>query len=89
MAILGKLFHKHERNMGNEDWYWLCRDTDTGRVFIRHWSSHRAGLESSFKEGQVDPDVAKLLQSGQGSLQNGFLELIGSLATDEYHAPGH
>lgn len=88
MAVLSKLFHKHERGMGNEDWHWLCRDTDSGRVFVRHWWSHRTGLDGPFNEGQADLAIEEFLNAGKGSLQNEFLSLIGGIPTEEYHAPG-
>ena len=41
MPILKEHFHRHERGTGDEDWYHLCRDTETEGVFVHHEWSHR------------------------------------------------
>jgi hypothetical protein len=41
MTILRSAFSSSDLGMGDEDWYYLARDTETGRVFVYHECSTR------------------------------------------------
>ena len=62
--------------MGDEDWYYLARDTDTGRVFVFHEWSHRKG--QAYEGGNEDIELATYLQQ-PGTAQQRLVELIGTL----------
>ncbi|RYE44501.1 MAG: hypothetical protein EOP24_24075 [Hyphomicrobiales bacterium] len=77
MAIITKQFHKREKGMGDEDWYHLARDTETGAVFVRHEWSHRDG--GGYRSGEEDIPLIDFLSEGGGDRQRQLLELIGTL----------
>jgi len=77
MAVITRQFHKLEKGMGNEDWYYLARDAETGNVFVRHEWSHRSG--GGYESGEKDVPLADFLSEGGGDRQRQLLELIGTL----------
>jgi hypothetical protein len=61
-AIAWKQFSSHEPGVGNEDWYYLARDTDRGRVFVYHeWSRRK---DQAYEGGNEDIDLVTFLQRG-------------------------
>jgi len=78
MTIVFKEFYRSETTVGNEDSYALGRDTETGRVFVRHCWSHPAvgGLKSDH-----DMSVHDFL-GRSGSRQSALLSMIGTLVPD-------
>jgi hypothetical protein len=76
MPILKKQFYSHEVGMGNEDWLYLARDTDSGRVFVYHDWSHRKGR--TYASGNEDIELDVFLSSS-GTAQIRLKELIGTL----------
>jgi hypothetical protein len=77
MAILRRPFFSSELGMGDEDWYYLARDTETGRVFVYHEWSHKRG--AGHEGGNEDIELDAFLQH-QGIAQDQLRELIGSVA---------
>ena len=78
MAILRKQFHSHEVGMGDEDWLYLVRDTDSGRVFIYHEWSRRKGQGHEGGNEEIELDA---FLSGSGTAQSRLKELIGTLVS--------
>jgi hypothetical protein len=77
MTILRRPFSSCDLGMGDENWYYLARDTDTGRVFVYHEWSHRRG--DSHAGGNEDIEFDAFLHH-QGMAQDHLRALIGSLA---------
>ncbi len=77
MAILKRPFSSADLGMGDEDWYYLARDTETGRVFVYHEWSHRKGV--SFEGGNEDIELGEFLHR-PGIAQEHLLRLIGEPA---------
>ena len=78
MTIVLKEFYRSETVTGNEDSYSLGRDTETGRVFVKHCWSHPAagGLKSDH-----EMSVHDFLQR-TGSRQSALLRMIGTLVPE-------
>ncbi len=77
MAIRKLPFSTADLGMGDEDWYYLARDTETGRVFVYHEWSHRKG--QTREGGNEDIELDAFLQR-PGIAQEHLRQLIGSLA---------
>ena len=75
MTVLLREFYRHEASDGNEDAYSLGRDTETGRVFVRHDWAHPAagGLKSEHEMSLYD------FLGSVGSRQSALLAMIGTL----------
>jgi hypothetical protein len=73
MAILKRCFFAHEKGNHDETWYYLARDTETGRVFIIHEWAVRANL------GERPLEIAEFLAMANSTAQSNLLKLIGSL----------
>lgn len=74
MAIVRKQFHSHEKGNHDETFYYLARDTETGRVFIIHgWAAGSSGEE--------EMTVAQFFERVNGSARERFLQLIGTVVT--------
>lgn len=80
MPVLTKLFHTHERAHGDEDFYSVAHDTDTGRVFVQHEKSQRRGYRFETTNEQIE--LAEFLARG-GTAQDKLLALIATLATEK------
>ena len=78
MTVLLKEFFRHEMGTGNEDAYSLGRDTETGRVFVKHHWAHPAagGLKSDHEMSLHD------FLATAGSRQSALLAMIGTLVTE-------
>ncbi len=76
MTILRKQFSSSEVGMGDEDWHYLVRDTESGRIFIYHEWSHRQG--QGYASGNEDIDLEVFLQRG-GTPGDQLCQLIGTL----------
>jgi hypothetical protein len=79
MVVLKREFHRHERGMGDEDWYHLAQDTESGRVFVYHEWSHRAG--KGYKSGEKNIELVAFL-ARQDTARDKLLRLIGTLVED-------
>ena len=74
MTIQSRVLHTSE----NGDRWSLARDTQTGRVFIRHEANLASGGHVS------DTELSAFLgQSGLGPEKQELLRLIGSLVEDD------
>ena len=80
MAILKKQFSKSEVSMGNEDWHYLARDSETGRAFVSHEWSHRHG--EGYQSGDEDIDLDVFL-GRRGTVPDRLRQLIGTLVTEK------
>lgn len=80
MAITKKLFYQSAQGLGNEDWFYLARDTETGRTFVMHDWSRLSG--NSYQPGSADIDLEVFLSDG-GTSQDKLRELIGTLVTEQ------
>ena len=78
MTILLREFYRRETATGNEDAYSLGRDTETGRVFVRHDWAHPAagGLESNHEMSVHD------FLACAGTRQSALLAIIGTLVPE-------
>lgn len=78
MTILFREFYRSETAAGNEDYYSLGRDTETGRIFVRHCWEHPAagGLKYDY-EISVHDFLANV-----GSRQSALLAMIGTLVPE-------
>lgn len=85
MSIVRVQFHHHERGLGDEDWHYLARDTDTGDVFVVHEWCHRGSEESRNGSERIKIGVF-LTDRVQGTKQSKLLALIGSLVAGETDA---
>ncbi|MEW8052470.1 MAG: hypothetical protein AB2792_13410 [Candidatus Thiodiazotropha sp.] len=47
-----ELFHKTEKGLSNEDWYYYVVDDDTSEVSILHEWSHSSGGPFNFKSDE-------------------------------------
>ena len=81
MTIEKRRFHNHERRMGDEDFHFLARDTDTGRVFVIHEWSHRVG-DKFGGDGQKEIEVGEFLSGNGSTAKSNLLKLIGTLVPD-------
>jgi hypothetical protein len=88
LALLSKLFHRHERNMGDEDAYYLARDSeDPKKVFVLHKSSYRKrGGLSEFGEPSSAQIELETFLNHRGTPQDKLRELLGTLVTEEDRA---
>lgn len=78
MAVLSSQFYGHEKGNHDETFYYLARDTDSGRVFVIHEWYNRANV------GSAQMTVADFLAKTANSSASGdFLRFIGQLATTE------
>lgn len=81
MAVLKRGFYYHEKGNHDEDWFYLARDTDSGRVFIIHEWAHRENL------GDRELSLEEFLTSrGRGTRQDNLIKLIGTLVADTAEA---
>lgn len=80
MAVIKKQFFHHEKGNHDETWYYLARDTETGKVFIIHAWAARADvdeLQLSVRELMNDTTSAQGI-SVQPSMMTGCrASLIG------------
>ena len=76
VEIVKRQFHRHERGRGDEDFYYLARDAESGRVFVYHEWSHRRG--DGYEPGNAHIELGAFL-NGQGTAQQRRLHLIGTL----------
>lgn len=79
MAILKKQFSSHERGLGDEDWFYLSRDTENGRVFVYHEWSHRKG--ERYESGNTDVEIDAFLRQ-RGTASERLRALIGTLVKE-------
>ena len=59
MAILRRQFSSSDLGMGIENWYYLARDTETGRIFVYHEWSRRRG--ETYEGGSEDIELDSFL----------------------------
>ena len=85
MTILKRQFSRHERGVGDEDWYYLARDTSDGHVFVCHEWSHRKG--DSYVSDSADIELDAFMRQ-PGTVSDRLLVLIGTLVEDDTHAQG-
>ena len=74
MAILRRQFSSSDLGMGIENWYYLARDTETGRIFVYHEWSRRRG--ETYEGGSEDIELDFFLHHA-GTAQDHLRELIG------------
>jgi hypothetical protein len=76
VAIAKRQFFKHEKGLGDEDFYYLARNSDTGQVFVLHEWSHRKG--QGYEPGSAHIELDAFLVK-RGTAQDRLHELIGTL----------
>jgi hypothetical protein len=74
MAILRRQFSSSDLGMGIENWYYLARDTETGRIFVYHEWSRRRG--ETYEGGSEDIELDSFLHHA-GTPQDHLRQLIG------------
>jgi hypothetical protein len=79
MAIVKRQFSSSDLGMGDENWYYLARDTETGRIFVYHEWTHRKG--ETYEGGCEDIELDSFLHH-TGTAQDQLRQLIGSLAVE-------
>lgn len=77
MTILRKRFHYHEKGNHDEKWFYLAKDTDTGRVFIIHAWAEKDNI------GESEMTIPQFIEGRKDTALSKFYELVGSLATDK------
>jgi hypothetical protein len=77
MAIVKRQFYKNHKPQGDEYWFYLARDTETGEVFVIREFDYLADGGSEKKMTLYE------FLAGGGNRQNALLELIGSLVPDD------
>lgn len=79
MAFKSLEFFHSEKGMGDEQWFSLIRNTDTGEVAVLHETSlrHRSG----YKRDSRHIELAAFL-NGRGTPQDKLRALIGTLVKD-------
>jgi hypothetical protein len=92
MALLKREFARSQKGpvSSNEDWWFLCRDTDTGEVFVLHEWAHTDVTKPTGKSNvgtkQIELSVF-LMEPKQTSVQAELRKLIGSLVEGQTNAP--
>jgi hypothetical protein len=77
MTVLLRQFHSRELGVENRDAYSIARDTDSGRVFVRHeWKHPAIGASTIAHDISVHDFLA-----GNGLRQDALLAMIGTLVT--------
>ena len=76
MAVIKRRFYYHEDGSHAETWYYLARDTVTGRAFIIHSWAFRADV------GSKNIEIREFLRDTT-SAQSKLLSLIGSLVQED------
>lgn len=67
-------FHKHEKGIGDEDWYYLVRDMESGEMHVLHEWSHNMG-NFKFQSGEAEISLEEFLKGG-GTRQDKLLALL-------------
>jgi len=68
--------------MNDEDWWYLVRDTSTGRVFIKHvWEHTDVRKMGKADRGSEHIELSVFLNH-QGKAQDELHKLIGSLVSE-------
>jgi hypothetical protein len=82
MAVLRRRFYQHEKSGSHdEDFYYLCRDSENNEVFIVHEWYYGPDI------GEARLSVAEFIEGSKGhSRLTRFYNLIGTLATEPEHA---
>ena len=81
MSILTHQFHYHEDGSHYERWYYLARDTETGRVFVLHERMDPKGKETS-----SNLEIEEFLSREQSTATSKLRKLIGTLVTEDSDA---
>ncbi|MGO4436357.1 hypothetical protein [Rhizobium sp. RAF56] len=76
MALVKKQFYKNKKDNGDEYWFSLARDTDTGEISVIREFDYLVDGGSEKKMS-----LYEFLASG-GNRQNALLQLIGTLVPD-------
>ncbi|WLA68545.1 hypothetical protein [Bradyrhizobium diazoefficiens] len=73
----------------NEDWWYLCRDTDTGNVFVVHEWAHTDVAKSGKSDvGSTHIELSNFLaETRPTGAQKELRRLIGSLVDAEANTP--
>lgn len=80
MPIEKHQFHKSEQGMGNEDWYLLIRDTDSGEMHVLHEWSHKT-KDLKFQSGEEQISIDEFVKVG-GTRQQRLLALLSDKGWD-------
>lgn len=76
MAVLKREFHRNRKSHGEEYWFSLARDTDTGEVYIIR------EFDYVVDGGTVTRQTVYEFLAGGGDRQAKLLQLIGTLVPD-------
>lgn len=88
LAVIKKEFARSAKGPvnNNEDWWYLCRDTDSGDVFVLHEWAHTDVTRSSSKPdtGSKHIELSVFLgETRRPTAQTELRKLIGSLVQEE------
>ena len=78
MAILKHQFHYHEDGSHYEKWLYLCRDTESGKVYVEYERLTPKG-EESVQEFSIEG----FLESENSTATRKLRTLIGTLVADD------
>jgi hypothetical protein len=78
MTISRRLLHHHiSGREGNDDWYYLCRDNETGHVFVEHEWDH---VDYSGRTHDRHPfELGDFLTNSGSTAKSRLMDLIGTL----------
>ena len=70
MTVEKELFFKSEKGIGNEDWYYLAKDSETGEEYVLHeWSHGGVKGYTSREEKLVLAEFLKKFGTAQAHLR--------------------
>ena len=77
MAVRKREFHSHEDGSHHEKFIYLCRDTESGKVYVEYERIDPRGNQSVRKF-----EIEEFLSSENSSATSKLRTLIGTLVTD-------
>lgn len=81
MSILTRQFHYHEDGSHYEKWYYLARDTETGRVFVVD-----ERIDPKGKQTSTNLEIEEFLSREQSTGTSKLRKLIGTLVMEDSDA---
>jgi hypothetical protein len=76
MSVVKRQFYKNKKAQGDEYWFYLAKDTETGEVFVIREFDYLVDGGSEKKMTLYE------FLAGGGNRQNALLELIGTLVPE-------
>ncbi|MES0069484.1 hypothetical protein NKJ73_27335 [Mesorhizobium sp. M0074] len=72
-VLRSKQFFKREHGQGDEHWYRLCFETETGKFFVHEEFSVKSG--GVFVDGEREVEMSEFMKGG-GDRQNSLIEFV-------------